>query len=207
MERLVEALDLRDITLMVHDWGGPIGMGVAARQPDRFRGFVVGNSWGWPVNGDPRFEGFSRLMGGPAGWLLIRYLNGFVNLLLPFGTRRRLSRTVMRHYRRPFPDSAARIATYRFARAVLHSRAYLQAVEAGLPRLAGKPALIIWGAVDPAFQAPERERWERLFARHRTVLLPDAGHFIQEDAPDAIIEAIRDWMPAVRSNGADRGGA
>ncbi len=84
----VEALGLRDTTLMVHDWGRPIGFGVAARNPDRFAAVVVANSFAWPVNGDLRFELFSRIMGGPIGKLLTLHANAFVNFLVPAGTRR-----------------------------------------------------------------------------------------------------------------------
>ena len=48
VEKFVFALDLRDITLMVQDWGGPIGLGVATRHPGQFRGFVIGNTFAWP---------------------------------------------------------------------------------------------------------------------------------------------------------------
>ena len=48
LEQLVLRLDLREITLMVQDWGGPIGFAVATRHPDRFAGFVIGNTWAWP---------------------------------------------------------------------------------------------------------------------------------------------------------------
>jgi haloalkane dehalogenase len=195
VEQFVQSLDLHDITLMVHDWGGPIGLGVAARDPERFRAFVIGNTFAWPVNGDPKFERFSKLMGGPLGWFFIRYANAFVNLLIPFGVgRRKLTRQVMEHYRQPFrgaPDR--RLPTYVFPRAILHSRPFLQQVAAGLPRLADKLALIVWGDRDPAFGEQERERFEQVFPRHRTVVLQGAAHYIQEDAADQIVQAIRDW--------------
>ncbi len=198
IERLVHKLDLRDVTLMVHDWGGPIGLGVATRNPERFRAFVIGKTFAWPANGDPKLEGFSRLMGGPIGWFTIRYFNAFVNLLIPFGVRRKKpDQKVMEHYRLPFRGSPqSRLPTYVLPRAILHSRAFLEQVAAGLPAITDRPALILWGDRDPAYQAKERERFERLFPDHRTVILAGAGHFIQEDAPEEIVAAIRDWMPS-----------
>ena len=67
VEQFLLALDLSDVTIMVQDWGGPIGLGLASRHPGRFRALVIGNTWAWPVNGEPTFERFSRLMGGPVG--------------------------------------------------------------------------------------------------------------------------------------------
>jgi pimeloyl-ACP methyl ester carboxylesterase len=61
-------------------------------------------------------------------------------------------------------------------------------------RLADCRALLVWPTKDVAFRTPERRRWEAVFPDHRTVLLEGAGHYIQEDAPDEIITAIRDWV-------------
>ncbi len=72
IEKLALALDLRDLTLMVQDWGGPIGLGFAGRHPERVRALVIGNTWAWPVNGDPHFDRFARVMGGPVGRFAIR---------------------------------------------------------------------------------------------------------------------------------------
>lgn len=71
----------------------------------------------------------------------------------------------------------------------------LAGVEHGLGRLAGKPALIVWGDRDVAFRAPQRRRWERIFPHHETRILHGAAHYIQEDAPDETIAAINDWWP------------
>lgn len=193
---LIEALDLREARLMVHDWGGPIGLWAAARQPWRWRGLVIGNTWAWPVNGDLHFEWFARLMGGPLGRLAIHRWNAFVELLIPAGVVRPLPAEVMAAYRAPFADPAARRPTAVFPREILASAAWLAEVERGLPALAGLPALIVWGGRDIAFRRRECERFERLFAAHRTLHLPEAGHFIQEDAPDAIAEAILATCPA-----------
>jgi haloalkane dehalogenase len=61
-----------------------------------------------------------------------------------------------------------------------------------------RPALLVWPTKDVAFREPERGRWERLFPDHRTTMLEGAGHYIQEDAPDQIVAAIRYWAPATR---------
>jgi haloalkane dehalogenase len=194
VELFVEHLDLTDITLFVQDWGGPIGLGVAARHPERFAKLVIGNTWAWPVNGDRHFERFSRLMGGAFGGFMIRNFNAFVNLLIPAGVKRhKVSRQVMTVYRMPFADRKAREATHIFPRAILRSRDYLERVEAGLPRLGNLPALILWGDRDIAFREKERLRFESAFPFHETAVLKGAGHFIQEDAADEIVSAIRAW--------------
>lgn len=207
VEAFVEELDLSGLTLMMQDWGGPIGFAVAARQPHRFRRFVIGNTWAWPLNGDPHFERFAKLLGGRVGGLLIRRFNAFVNVMVPAGARRRLPRAVMDAYRGPFLRPETRRATHVFPRELLESRDFLAEVEAGVARLGDRPALIVWGERDFGLRAREREYFERLFPNHRTVLLENASHFIQEDAPSEIADAIRDWVPAEERTGRDEMGA
>lgn len=194
VEALVLALDLRDAGLVVQDWGGPIGFAVAGRHPERFARFVIGNTWAWPMRGNPGAWAFSRLMGGGVGRRLILHRNVFVERIVPAGIRRgRVAPEVMAHYRGPFPTPASRVPVAVLPGAILGSAPFLRTVEEGLPRLADRPALIVWPDRDPAFGARERRRWEALFADHRTVELPGAGHYIQEDAAGEIVAAIREW--------------
>jgi len=193
VERVVMELGLGSFTPLVHDWGGPIGLAVAGRHPEGVRAVVICNTFAWPVDGDRRFEWFSKLMGGPVGHLAIRRLNAFVNLIIPAGTRRHLSRDEMAHYRRPFPTPDARIPTDVFPREILASRDFLAEVEAGLTRLADRPALIVWGGRDFAFRDTERRRFEAAFPRHRSVVFEQAGHYVQEDAREDLAGEIERW--------------
>jgi haloalkane dehalogenase len=193
VERLVEQLDLTTTTMMVQDWGGPIGFGVAGRHPDRFAAFVIGNTWAWPKS-DPGTQFFSRLMGGPIGRHLIVRRNFFVERIIPGGVRRRdLSEVVMDAYRGPFQTEESRGPAHVLPGAILGTRPWLAEIERTLPALADRPALLVWPTKDVAFRGRERERWESIFPDHRTVTLEGAGHYIQEDAPEEIVSAIRDW--------------
>jgi haloalkane dehalogenase len=191
IERLVLELDLRDATLMVQDWGGPIGFSVATRQPDRFARFVVGNTWAWPKS-DPGTQVFSRFLGGPIGKRMIVGRNFFVEKIIPGGVKRKkLSDEVMNAYRGPFPDEQSRLPMWVFPREILRSREFLAEIERGLASVSDRPALIVWPTKDVAFKEPERKRWEQLFANHKTVLIEGAGHYVQEDAPEEVVAALR----------------
>lgn len=87
LEQLVLRLDLTDVTMMVQDWGGPIGFAVAVRHPERFSAFVVANTWAWPKS-DLRTRAFSHALGGAVGRRLIANRNVFVERILPLGARR-----------------------------------------------------------------------------------------------------------------------
>jgi haloalkane dehalogenase len=193
LERLLDHLDLREVTMMVQDWGGPIGFAVATRRPERFSALVIGNTRAWPKS-DLGTQLFSRLLGGPIGGYLILRRNFFVERILPSNVKRRpLPKPVMDAYRGPFPTPQSRRPVHVLPREILRSRPFLAEIERGLPSLRERPALIVWPSRDPAFREPERRRWEHIFPDHRTVTLDGAGHYMQEDAADEIVAAIRAW--------------
>ena len=110
-------------------------------------------------------------------------------------------------YEGPFPRDRRHI-TGVFPREIVAGRAYLRAVEAGLPRLAGLPALIVWPDSDPGFGDQELARWKSLYPAAEVVHLRRVGQFIDEDAPDDIASAIREWwsrVPAGDAPAADTG--
>jgi haloalkane dehalogenase len=192
-ELVVEELDLSGITMMVQDWGGPIGFSVATRNPDRFAAFVIGNTWAWPKS-DRGTQVFSRFMGGRVGGYLILHRNVFVERIIPGGVKRKkLSTEVMNAYRGPFAAVESRKPVHVFPREILASRPFLAEVERGLPALSDRPALIVWGDKDVAFREPELRRWEQVFPNHHTVRLEGAAHYIQEEAGDEIAAAIGEW--------------
>jgi haloalkane dehalogenase len=196
LEQLVRQLELSDVTMMVQNWGGPIGFAVATRHPDQFSAFVIGNTWAWPKS-DPGTQVFSRLLGGPIGGYLIQRRNVFVEKIIPGNVKsHKLAPEVMNAYRGPFPTPDSRRPMHVFPREILRSRPFLAEIERGLVKLRDRPALLVWPTKDIAFREPERKRWEQIFPDHRTVILEGAGHYIQEDAPQEIVNAIRAWAPA-----------
>jgi haloalkane dehalogenase len=156
---------------------------------------VIGNTWAWPKS-DPGTQVFSRTLGGPIGGYLILKRNFFVEKIIPGNVKRRkLAPEVMDAYRRPFPTPESRRPMHVFPREILRSRPFLATIEAALPAVSDRPALLVWPTKDIAFRDPERKRWEAIFASHQTVMLEGAGHYIQEDAADEIVAAIRSWGP------------
>jgi haloalkane dehalogenase len=192
VEALVKQLDLTDVTLLCHDWGGPIGFATAARMPDRFTAFAIGNTWAWPMDRNPGAQVFSRFLGGPIGGYLIKQRNFFVETIIPSATKHvGPDERVMEHYRRPFPTPESRRPVHVFPKAIVGETDWLREVARGLSSLDDRPALILWPTKDQAFREGERKRWEQIFSDHRTVILEGAGHYIGEDAPKEIVTALR----------------
>lgn len=197
VREFVQQLDLRDVTLMVQDWGGPIGFWVATQEPSRFRAFVIGNTWAWPISGDRSVEWFSKLLGSDLpGGLLVKRADLFVNVFMRGGIRRKkLTKAEWAMYKAPHPTPESRVPVHIMPREILAAHDMLAEVERGLDAVSGKPALIVWADKDPAFKQPALRRWEHTFANHRTEILPGASHYLQEDAPEEIVAAINDWWP------------
>ena len=190
----VDALELTEVTLVAHDWGGPIGLAVAQRRRESFAGLVLTNTWAWPVD-DLLVQLMSHVMGSPGGRLLIRQLNLFVNVMIPLGHRlRKPTGHQMAHYKSALGTSERREASAVFPREITASRAFLADVEAKLSQIAALPALIIWGDADFAFGNKELHRWQRTLTDHETVVIKGAAHFVPSDAPEQFAGAIRDWQ-------------
>ncbi|OBJ00194.1 haloalkane dehalogenase [Mycobacterium sp. 1465703.0] len=188
---LVDHLGLDDYLTMGQDWGGPVSMAVAVERADRVRGIVLGNTWFWPAD-TLSTKAFSRIMSSPPMQYAILRRNFFVERLIPAGTQRRPSAAVMEHYRAVQPSAEARKGVAELPKQILAAHPLLARLAREVPaKLGAKPALLVWGMKDFAFRpGPTIPRMRRTFPDHVLVELPDAKHFIQEDAPERIAAAI-----------------
>lgn len=188
---LVDHLDLDGYLAMGQDWGGPISMAVCTARADRVRGAVLGNTWFWPTEG-LTMKLFSRVMSSYPMQRAIVQGNFFVERMIPLGTAHDLSANVMAHYRAVQPTPAARVGVAQMPKQLLAARPLLQRLAQDVPaKLGSKPALFVWGMRDFAFKPKAMLPGMRsAFPDHVLVELPDAKHFIQEDAPGEIADAI-----------------
>jgi haloalkane dehalogenase len=190
--KLVDRLTLDNFIVMGQDWGGPIGMWVAAERADRVHGLGFMNTWFWPAD-HPGMQVFSRVMSSPPlQWAIVKR-NFFVERIVPRAMSRTLSPAEMDHYRGPQARPEVRRGVAEFPRQILASRPWLQRLAERAPHaLRDKPVLLVWGMKDPAFGSQAIiDRWKTYFPAAQIVILPHAGHYIQEDAPDEIAAAVR----------------
>lgn len=190
---LVRELDLRDLTIMGHDWGGPIGMRVALDAVDRMRSLVMGNTWYWATDA-LHMRAFGWIMSTGYAQGLIHRRNLFVERIVPLGVKHPLAPEVLEHYRGPFPTVDSRAGVAELARQMGRSANWLADTELGVHKELGHlPLLLTWGMEDLAFTPPFMDPFMRDFKQVRVARL-DAKHFIQEDAPREVSEAIRDFL-------------
>ena len=191
--QLVDRLDLDGFVLMGQDWGGPIGLSVATERSERVAGLVCMNTWYWPAD---RFgmKAFARVMSSGPMQRRILEKNMFVERFVPAGTSRDLSEEEMQHYRAVQPNPAARAGVAAFPRQILGAGSWLEDLAGRAPAaLDSKPVSLIWGKRDRAFGSPKvLGRWRADFASAEATELPEANHFIQEDAPGEIAQAVLD---------------
>lgn len=191
--RLVDELDLRDVTLVVHDFGGPIGLRVALERRERVRKVVLTNTWMWPHGDQRRIRWMSRLVRSSLGRWMYLSLNASPRWIVPaaFGDRSRLDGGVHRHYLGPFPTPETRHAPWVLGCELAGSDPYYARLWGARQALADLPVSIVWGMKDPAFGAEYLARWRLVLPQASVTELPAAGHFPQEEDPDAVAAAIR----------------
>ena len=188
------------VTLVGHDWGGPIGIGAFRDQPDRITGMVFGNTKLWADT-----SAVARLFGAALsrglGRRMILERNAYVRRLMPAAfTSRKLTATEHDHYLGPFPSPESRIPIVVSPREIVTGRDFLDEVEATLPTLRERPTLLLWATKDRATTAKDRERLQCELPRNELVMLDGVGHYLWEEAPERAAAAIRAWAAALQGS-------
>jgi len=197
LKDLVETLDLKRITLVAHDWGGAIGLGLAGRAPERFARLVLSNTAAFPGLQAHTLIRIARLPG--LHQLLMGRMGLFEKITVKHATRKELTPLVKRAYLAPFPNAAARVAVQNFVKDIPlqkshRSRRTLEEVEASLTCLQQLPALLLWGEKDWVFHGGFREQFQQRLPLAEAHSLADAGHLLWEDDPQACLEAVSAFL-------------
>ncbi len=192
LSTLVAELGLRDITLVVHDFGGPIGLGHAVRAPHTVGRLAIFNTWMWSLADHDGAHKVDRLVSGAMGHVMYRWLNGSTRFLIPkvLGPGHALDPADHRAYIDAAPRSKDRVGQLAMARSLVGASDWYNELWLGREQIAHKPSAIIWGMRDPTFGADELARWRSLLPHAEVTELTDSGHFPQEEAPEASIAAI-----------------
>jgi haloalkane dehalogenase len=199
LARLIEKLALKDITLVVQDRGGPIGLSYALDSPENVKRLVIMNTWMWSVKGDPHFERFSRFMGGPVGRFLIRRFNFFVRVFMKkaMGDSSRLSALAHRHYSKALEIPEERKGCWTFPKQIIGSGDWLDILWSQRDKIRDKPALILWGMKDIAFREQELNKWISLFSDCKAIRYDGVGHFVQEEKGSELCPPIENFMKGI----------
>lgn len=201
LSALMEHLDLGPVTLVVHDWGGMIGLAWAVRHLDQVERLVLLNTAAFHLPRGKRLPWQLWVVRNtPLGPFLVRGLNAFCRGAVRTAvTRRPLSTEVADAYCAPYDSWAARLAVLRFVEDIPLAPGdpgyeLVSEVEERLPALADRPTLICWGARDFVFDDHFLARWRELLPSAEVHRFADAGHYVLEDAGDEIVDLVQGFL-------------
>lgn len=202
LEALLDHLQLKEqITLVLHDWGGMIGMAYASRHPERISRLVILNTAAFHLPAHKPLPLALRICRNTQfGVFLILGFNAFARAAARIGCKRHpLSKELQAAYCSPYDSWQSRIATLRFVQDIPLAPGdsgyeLVSEVQDGLARFVDRPMLICWGERDFVFDRDFRDEWQRRFPQAEVHSFADCGHYILEDAADEVIPLIQKFL-------------
>lgn len=194
LEQFILDKKLTNITLVLHDFGGPIGMQVALRHPEKIKRLVVMNSWMWSSKSDEDYIKLTKILRSPILPFLYRYLNFSPRFILPqsFGENK-LSKALRKQYTKPFANKTQRNGALAFAASLLNDQDWFESLWEARKQVSEKPTLFIWGMKDPVVKPHNLVKFQEGFVRSKTIQLETSGHFPQEEQPEIVAHAIAEF--------------
>lgn len=195
----VERLNMKNVTLVAHDWGGAIGMGAACRLPDRFSRFVLMNTGAFLSTRCPLRI---RVCRTPIfGRFAMQGLNAFsvAAVKMAVNNRKNMTREVKAGLLAPYDTWSHRLGVYRFVRDIPLSPKHpsyetLLDIERQLPEFREKPISLLWGMHDWCFTPDFLKRFLQFFPDAETHRFDDAAHYIVEDIPERVAATIEEFL-------------
>lgn len=191
------------VSLVLHDFGGPIALDWVLRNTARVRSLALVNTWMWSWDDDPGMQRKAKLAGSWLGRWMYRTLNASPRFLLPMGyaQRSRLTPDVHRQYLDAFPDPHSRERVlFALARSMLESRDYFASLWDRRRALDSVPLALLWGMRDPAFGVAVFQRWRSAFPAATVKEFPDAGHWPHEEDPTAFALSVQGTLGGAARN-------
>ncbi|MEM7660233.1 MAG: alpha/beta fold hydrolase [Bacteroidota bacterium] len=199
LEALLDHLNIESCTLVVHDFGGPIGLSWALRQPERIEKLVLFNTWLWSLEENKTVVQADRIIRSALGRFLYLRMNASPRLLLPqgFANKSHLTKALHRHYLKVVPSATERFGLLRLGESLLGEAAWYETQWAQRENLAGLPIAFLWGEQDRFFGLDELNKWQSAFPQAETHTFK-AGHFLQEECPEEIIAVLSPFLEKER---------
>lgn len=201
LEKFITEKQLENITLVVHDFGGPIGLNFAIEHPEKVKKIIIFNSWLWSTENDPDYIKFRKILKSPLLPFLYRRLNFSPRFILPklFGDDK-ISKKLLEQYTKPFANSTERNGALAFAKSLLYDQNWFEELWKRRNSISNKPTLFIWGMKDEVIKPHNLEKFEDGFTNSETVKLETSGHFPHEEQPQKVINAIFEFMKEYRKH-------
>ncbi|MDF9800489.1 pimeloyl-ACP methyl ester carboxylesterase [Catalinimonas alkaloidigena] len=195
LDSLIEYLKLKSFTLVVHDFGGPIGLSYLLKHSAHVKKVILFNTWMWSLNDYPEFVRAGKIAASILGKWLYKYFNFSPRVLIrqAFYDKSRLSKSTHQQYIRAFPDSKSRSGPLAFAKGLLGSSEWFTQLWEKKQILKEKPIMIVWGNKDPLLSTVLLKRWREYFTDAKIVEI-ESGHFVQEEKPLEVLQYIHQFL-------------
>ena len=197
--KLVKFLELKNITLIVHDWGGAIGFGLATRYPNLIKRIVILNTAAFHLNRIPFTIGLCK--NKFFGKFIVKRFNAFAWPATFMTTEKKLSKLTKRAYLLPYNNPANRIAVAEFVQDIPLKNTHrsfdtLKKIENDLSKLTC-PKIILWGGKDFCFNDLFFKKWKDIYPNAYYKYYKNAGHYVLEDETQDVIKNVKDFMDKV----------
>ncbi len=194
---LLSKLNINTFSLVLHDWGGAIGMGLAARKPESVGSIVVMNTAAFRSKRIPLRIAVCRVP--VLGDILVRGFNVFARGAVSMAVARKMDRKTARGYTAPYDSWANRVALLRFVQDIPLSSKHrswqtLVEIEGALACFTDTPMLVLWGGKDFCFTRHFYEEWLSRFPDAEAHFFPEAGHYVLEDAFEELAPLINSFF-------------
>jgi pimeloyl-ACP methyl ester carboxylesterase len=194
--RLMEHLQLKDITLVVHDFGAPVGLAYALNNPQNIRNIVMLNTWTWSLSKHNTFSKASKYLVGPLGKFLHSKLNlstgALVNEL--FGDAQNLPKSIQEQYVNALGTPEQQVRSLACARELVGVSKWYEELWQKRKNIRDIPTLILWGERDKLVKIEALQKWKRFFHECYVIHFEDSGHFLQEENADELAGYVSNFI-------------
>lgn len=197
LTEFIKQMGLKNITLVVHDFGGPIGINYAIEHAHNIKRLVILNTWLFSTKNEPEYKQAEFILKSPLLPILYKYFNFSAAFMVPqsWGDRKKLTAAHLAHFKNPFQKPSDRLGTLSFAQSLLSDQEWFETIWDRLSILNAIPTLIVWGEKDKFIPVKFAERLQQKLT-NSTLLRLQAGHFVQDEAAVETTQALQQFLSA-----------
>ena len=195
-EKLMEHLQLQDITLVVHDFGAPIGLAYAIKHPDKVRNIVMLNTWTWSLSSHQVFSKASKYLIGPLGKFLHSKLNVSTDALVHelFGQESKMPEKIQEQYTKALGNPDEPVSSLACARELVGVSKWYDELWKERKKIQNIPTLIMWGERDKLVKPDALQRWKNFFHECYVLHFEESGHFLMEENADEVARYVSNFI-------------
>ncbi|RIJ42969.1 alpha/beta fold hydrolase [Pontibacter oryzae] len=195
-QQLMEHLQLKNVTLLVHDFGAPIGLAYAINHPENVSSIVMLNSWTWSLSKHQSFGKASKYLVGPLGKFLHSKLNVSAHTLIHelFKDEEQMPEPIKEHYIKALGNPEDRVRNLACARELIGVSKWYDELWKERHKIQDIPTLILWGERDKLIKVEALQRWKVFFHECYVIPFEDGGHFLQEESAEDIANYVGNFV-------------